>query len=829
MPVDQKDNEMRPDRQLTIATPFSARWYCLDDWLAALDAQTVNKHLCKLLWLDNSGDEAFGKRLAEEAEKRREEWAEVRVIVDGSRISAETETPKGKDPQVAYCWQMLRREIGTPWTLCLESDILIPPRCVEQLLWSPVNQPDVVGVSAAVPYHHMKEPYVGVMAWDITGGEQQPVSPLPTPGLPVMSAPRYRVAYHLPRPLWGSTPINAVGFACLLLRTDAFQETPLVADLTTGLGFDQLFCVRLRERGLLWIVWELECIHYQTMPSGDHRKVTIPAVADVDVVIPCWGEYEAWLDEALESVFRQDCQQAIATITVATVAGDAATLKRVTPYSAEDARVRVIEIESAPSSTATVSRARNAGAAQGKATYLQFLDADDVLPATYLRSQLALLEANPRAACAIAAVLGFEENGAWTPAPTADPHFIVGRPFFQVPHIASTMRRTVFEELGGFDETALDELWDLWTRAYENGRFPMANVNCPPYMMRGHHPSEISKLNWTECREQIITRYPRAYRRPDLDCWVVMHNRNPLKSGGDSLHLDRVRAGLWTNGIAADLREQVEDVSYYHAVHLFHIDEPWSVEFARNASAQHRPLITHAIYRGERRYALGEVAHYSSRIICCSEGEGQAILRDLPQLADRAVVVPLGVDAAFLEPAIDPLPDLPENYVLIVGRFEERKNQLALLTALSGTDIPVVMIGGPDPETGGWAYRDACVASGYPRLTVLDAVPHADLPAYYQRAKVVASTALIESAGLTLLEGQAAGNVAGTNLVVSTGNLSWRDWEGMASFCDPANASSIREAVEREFRRPRSIKPAPWTWAQVGNRIAAITRMVAGR
>ena len=44
---------------LTTATPFSSRLYCLDAWLAALDAQTIDKSECALLWFVNAADTDF--------------------------------------------------------------------------------------------------------------------------------------------------------------------------------------------------------------------------------------------------------------------------------------------------------------------------------------------------------------------------------------------------------------------------------------------------------------------------------------------------------------------------------------------------------------------------------------------------------------------------------------------------------------------------------------------------------------------------------------------------------------------------------------------------
>jgi len=94
------------EAQLTIATPFSDRPWCLDEWLACLDALTLpgRENRVGLLWLDNSRDEVFSARLAEEAKKREGQWASVWVVRDDTQLVQDPE--QQKDLQVA----LVRRE-----------------------------------------------------------------------------------------------------------------------------------------------------------------------------------------------------------------------------------------------------------------------------------------------------------------------------------------------------------------------------------------------------------------------------------------------------------------------------------------------------------------------------------------------------------------------------------------------------------------------------------------------------------------------------------------------------------------------------------------------
>jgi len=173
------------------------------------------------------------------------------------------------------------------------------------------------------------------------------------------------------------------------------------------------------------------------------------------------------------------------------------------------------------------------------------------------------------------------------------------------------------------------------------------------------------------------------------------------------------------------------------------------------------------------------------------------------------VVIPHGVHPAFHK-AGPSRPDLPKDYLLCVGRFEENKGQARLLEAIKGLDFPVVLIGGPGHD-GDMTYRERCKAMAGGNVTILDPVPYLEMPAVYRGAKTVACVSIHESYALSLLEGQAAG----CDLVVSTGSLAWENWKDMGSVCDPADPASIRTAVMKEMGRERTPKPVPHTWDQV--------------
>jgi len=123
--------------------------------------------------------------------------------------------------------------------------------------------------------------------------------------------------------------------------------------------------------------------------------------------------------------------------------------------------------------------ARNVGLAHAHGDYLQFLDADDTLPPSKVRAQLACFRRRPTLAVAVARTV---EDGSWRhrrarrlPASTADvlrPSMLRGN-FISV-H-AALCRTEAIRAVGGFN-TALTrcEDYDLWLRLIEaNATFEM--------------------------------------------------------------------------------------------------------------------------------------------------------------------------------------------------------------------------------------------------------------------------------------------------------------------------------------------------------------------
>jgi glycosyltransferase involved in cell wall biosynthesis len=187
----------------------------------------------------------------------------------------------------------------------------------------------------------------------------------------------------------------------------------------------------------------------------------------------------------------------------------------------------------------------------------------------------------------------------------------------------------------------------------------------------------------------------------------------------------------------------------------------------------------------------------ADRVFTVSESSKVDILERYQIEAERIVVAPNGVADRFL--AVDPgntLPvssvSLPEEYLLMVGSIEPRKNYINILRAIDlVAGCPVLVIAGGR----GWADEAIVEWIGHAersgRVIALGHVPDEDLPMLYAGAAAVISPSWYEGFGLPVLEGLAAGS-----RVVASDVPAHREVAGsLAIYVQPADAESIADGI----------------------------------
>jgi glycosyltransferase involved in cell wall biosynthesis len=210
-----------------------------------------------------------------------------------------------------------------------------------------------------------------------------------------------------------------------------------------------------------------------------------PPVVSVSVVIPvynrCWS-----ICEAVESVLAQT--MADFEVIVVDDGSTDGTTEALAPYRD---RLRII-----CQRNRGVSAARNRGVAAARGRWIAFLDSDDLWKPEKLAVQTAFFKRNGKARiCQTEEIWvrnGVRVNPGHRHKKPSGEIFIPSLSLCLVSPSAVMLQKSLFEEVGGFDETlAAAEDYDLWLRI--SAVHPVYLLEEPMVVKRGGHPDQLSK------------------------------------------------------------------------------------------------------------------------------------------------------------------------------------------------------------------------------------------------------------------------------------------------------------------------------------------------
>jgi glycosyltransferase involved in cell wall biosynthesis len=229
----------------------------------------------------------------------------------------------------------------------------------------------------------------------------------------------------------------------------------------------------------------------------------------------------------------------------------------------------------------------------------------------------------------------------------------------------------------------------------------------------------------------------------------------------------------------------------------------------------------------------------ATRVLAVSETTKQDLIERLGVDESLISIVPNGVDEQFFQ--TDPLPPerrqalgLPNDYLLIVGTLEPRKNHLNLFKAIEildrRVDLPLVVAG-----RRGWdddeilSEANSLAAKG--RVILTDYVADKDLPGLYAGARAVVYPSWYEGFGLPVAEAMASGAA-----VVTSSAPALRETGGEAAlYCDPGDPECIAERIvnalgeqsqSEEARVARRARAREFSWDRSGIALAGVLQQL---
>jgi glycosyltransferase involved in cell wall biosynthesis len=232
----------------------------------------------------------------------------------------------------------------------------------------------------------------------------------------------------------------------------------------------------------------------------------------------------------------------------------------------------------------------------------------------------------------------------------------------------------------------------------------------------------------------------RDARPADIKVLFAVRRDLTTSPGGDTVQVDGTASGLRRLGVEVTVSSDPEaDLSAFDCVHLFHLERVHETyPHYLNAERQGKPYVLSPIYWprdeasaraqakgwGGMRWSAPDLANVV-RLLAPGAAERRAIVLVLRKgwrrcreeiLAGARVVLPNSRSEAEFLPAefaesgrcrvvpnaIDPevcravrarVSGGPRSGVLSVGHFDVRKNQMLLIRALAGSDVPVTFVG----------------------------------------------------------------------------------------------------------------------------------------
>jgi hypothetical protein len=174
-------------------------------------------------------------------------------------------------------------------------------------------------------------------------------------------------------------------------------------------------------------------------------------------------------------------------------------------------------------------------------------------------------------------------------------------------------------------------------------------------------------------------------------------------------------------------------------------------------------------------------------VVLLASGEGRSLTIDYgwPGTA-RVVIAPNGLPPARHQDASRDVD------ILVPGRIEARKNQLAVASALSGKRYHCVFVGAASPNDEAYVRSFAGVVKRSTNISWVPGVAPDEMTQYYLRSKVVLNLSMVEVQSLVDLEAVAHGcRLLGTSRGHSAELLG-----DYASFWDPEDVDGAIDLVE---------------------------------
>ncbi|NOT49910.1 MAG: glycosyltransferase family 4 protein [Chitinophagaceae bacterium] len=283
----------------------------------------------------------------------------------------------------------------------------------------------------------------------------------------------------------------------------------------------------------------------------------------------------------------------------------------------------------------------------------------------------------------------------------------------------------------------------------------------------------------------LLTNVRINYSHYDL-----FHFSNIIRPSDILFHVKRIRKPYFISPLLVDYSEY--DKLYRKGFSGFILKNfsPFTNEYIKTIGrwivGKDKLQSKNYIWKGQRR-SMKEIVNGAAAILPNSATEGLA-LKKMFGVEKPSFIIPSGIDTTLFTPDKTVVKD--DKLILCAARIEGIKNQLNLIKALNNTSYTLMLIGAAAPNQK--KYYTTCCKEAASNVVFLDHIPQHLLIDHYKKAKVHVLPSWFETCGLSSLEAAAMG----CNIVITDKGYTRDYFSDDAFYCDPADPSSILNAIE---------------------------------
>lgn len=284
---------------------------------------------------------------------------------------------------------------------------------------------------------------------------------------------------------------------------------------------------------------------------------------------------------------------------------------------------------------------------------------------------------------------------------------------------------------------------------------------------------------------------------------------------GDSMQVLKTAEYLRKMGVIVDINDgNILDYSSYDIVHLFNLTRIGETyKYYKIAKSYKKNIVLSSVYWNLTKYYYyindleniklwnrckiyrAEILKGCKMVYPNSKLEGELIQEEFGKWVPYTVVY----NGVEVENEEVPLYNFKErynlnNYILCVGRIEERKNQLRLAQVCNDIGIQLVLIGSIKDKK----YFNECMK--YKNIIYLGFMDSYNIYNAYRFAKLHVVPSFVETPGLSSLEAAASG----CNIVSTIEGCTKEYFRDMAIYCNPYDTNSIENAVKIGIKQKKN-------------------------